>query len=306
MYARVCSPIYPLLLACVTIPPTQTRYLGLSCQLLFIVAIVATRFANWGPNPLSLITDPITVAVIIVAIIVAVELITDRCCCHHHRDIMPAELKFDSLTDGNYMEWKIYMEALLVRKNLLSVIDGNERHPGGKEGTKSIKDFYRKQAEAHAEITLHVTPSQLIYCRDINPYEIWITLANVHLSRGHSTVLALRCRFHHLHLKRNKTMTAYVSHVHYVAFLLEDTGVNISEDDIILAIMARLPHLYDQFLVSLDTLSDSDYTLNVVITRLNNEYQRQCMYSHPPSEPSTDTLRPQTGNEALSTVAPTT
>ena len=162
MYACVCSPIYPLLLAHVTVPPTQTRYLGLSCQLSFIVAIiviVATRFANWGPNPLSLIADPITVTVIIVAVIVAVELIADRCCCHHRRDIMPAEPKFDNLADGNYMEWKIYMEALLVRKNLLSVIDGTERHSRGKEGTKSIKDFYRKQAKAHTEITLHVTPS---------------------------------------------------------------------------------------------------------------------------------------------------
>ena len=175
-YARVCSPIYPLLLTRVTVPPTQTRYLGLSCQLSFIVAvvaIVATRFANWGPNPLSLIADPITVAVVIIAIVVAVviiaiviavKLIADRCCCHHCHDIMPAEPKFDNLADGNYMEWKIYMEALLVRKNLLSVVNGTERHPRGKEGMKSVKDFYRKQAKACAEITLHVTLSQLIYC----------------------------------------------------------------------------------------------------------------------------------------------
>ena len=141
MYACVCSPIYPLLLAHVTIPPTQTHYLGLSCQLSFIVTVVATRFANWGLNPLSLIADPITVTVVIVAIIITVELITDRCCCHHCHDIMPTKPKFDNLADGNYMEWKIYMETLLVRKNLLSVINGTERHPGGKEGTKSVKDF---------------------------------------------------------------------------------------------------------------------------------------------------------------------
>ena len=163
MYTRVCSPIYPLLLVCVTVPPTQMCYLGLSCQLSFIVTVVAvitTRFANWGPNPLSLIADPITVAVVIVT----VELIADCCCCHHWCDIMPAEPKFDNLADGNYMEWKIYMEALLVRKNLLSVVNGNERHPWGKEGTKSVKDFYRKQAKACTKITLHITPSQLIYC----------------------------------------------------------------------------------------------------------------------------------------------
>ena len=141
MHAHVCSPIYPLLLACVTVPPTQTRYLGLSCQLSFIVAVVAvvaTHFANWGPNPLSLIADPITVTVIIVTVVITVELITDHCCCHHCHDIMPAKPKFNNLADGNYMEWKIYMEALLVRKNLLSVIDGT---PGGRKEGNPLRTF---------------------------------------------------------------------------------------------------------------------------------------------------------------------
>src|SRR6266576_3566070 len=119
---------------------------------------------------------------------------------------MPAESKFDNLTNGNYIEWKIYMEALLVRKNLLEVVNGTERHPGGNEGTKKVKDFYRKQAEAHAEITLRVSPSQLIYCQDTGPYQIWMTLANAHQSCGRSTVLALRRRFHRLHLEKTKTM----------------------------------------------------------------------------------------------------
>ena len=69
---------------------------------------------------------------------------------------MPTKSKFDNLTNGNYLKWKIYMEALLVRKNLLEVVNGTERHPEGNEGTKKVKDFYRKQAEACAKITLHV------------------------------------------------------------------------------------------------------------------------------------------------------
>ncbi len=70
----------------------------------------------------------------------------------------------------------------------------------------------------------------------------------------------------------------YSPSVCYIAFLLVEAKVKVSNDDIIMAITAGLPHSYNQFLVSLDTLTDSEYTLNTVITCLNNEYQRQHMY----------------------------
>ena len=43
---------------------------------------------------------------------------------------MPAETNLDKLTDGNFHEWKIYMQALLTRKDLLDYVDGTQRHPG--------------------------------------------------------------------------------------------------------------------------------------------------------------------------------
>jgi hypothetical protein len=82
---------------------------------------------------------------------------------------MLAETNFDKLTDGNYYEWRIYTEALLTRKGLLDYVDGTERHPGGTEGSKKVKDFYRKQSEARAEIILRVMPSQLSHCRNPDP-----------------------------------------------------------------------------------------------------------------------------------------
>ena len=75
---------------------------------------------------------------------------------------MPTE-NFDKLTDGNFHEWKIYIEALLTRKGLLGYVDGTKRHPGGTEGSKKVREFYRKQLETRAEIILRVTPSQLAH-----------------------------------------------------------------------------------------------------------------------------------------------
>jgi hypothetical protein len=198
---------------------------------------------------------------------------------------MPTEI-FDKLTDGNFHEWKIYMEALLTRKDLLDYVDGTQRHPGGTEGSKKVKEFYRKQLEARAEIILRVTPSQLAHCRDTDPMIIWNNLVTIHSSRGRSTIIALRRRFHRLRLERSETMSAYIARVRHIAFLLEEANVDVTDDDIILAITSGLPHSYDPFLISLDATSDSDYALPHVIARLVNEYQRQIEHEH--HQPTTD------------------
>ena len=86
------------------------------------------------------------------------------------------------------------MEAFLIRKQLLQVVNGTTRHPGGTEGSKKVQEFYRKQAEARAEIILRVSPSQLAHYRNADPMVIWNDLANIHSSHSHgrSTIIALR------------------------------------------------------------------------------------------------------------------
>jgi len=52
---------------------------------------------------------------------------------------MPTETNFDKLTDGNFHEWKIYMEALLTRKDLLDYVNGTKRHPRGLKAQRRLK-----------------------------------------------------------------------------------------------------------------------------------------------------------------------
>ena len=215
---------------------------------------------------------------------------------------MPTETNFDKLTDGNFHEWKIYMEALLTRKGLLEYVDGTERHPRGTESSKKVKEFYRKQSEARAEIILRVTPSQLAHCRNMDPMIIWNDLITIHSSRGRSTIIALRRRFQRLRLESSETMSAYVARVRHIAFLLEEAGVNVTDDDIILAITSGLPHSYDSFLISLDATSDTDYTLPHVIARLVNEYQRQHGRHQPASDPANVALAATTQHRDLANI----
>jgi gag-polypeptide of LTR copia-type/Zinc knuckle len=137
-------------------------------------------------------------------------------------------------------------------------------------------------------IILRVTPSQLAHCRDTDPMTIWNNLITIHSSRGRSTIIALRRRFHRLRLEQTETMSAYVARVRHIAFLLEEADVTVTDDDIILAITSGLPRSYDSFLISLDATSDDDYTLAHVIARLVNEHQRQRGHHHQSTTDSTD------------------
>ncbi|KAF8986324.1 hypothetical protein BDQ17DRAFT_1492935 [Cyathus striatus] len=65
-------------------------------------------------------------------------------------------------------------------------------------------------------------------------------------------------------------MPAYISRVCHLSLLLKETGVQVSDDEYIITITTGLPHLYDPFLISLNMLPDSEYTLANVIVCLNN------------------------------------
>jgi hypothetical protein len=147
------------------------------------------------------------------------------------------ELNFDHLNDENYNNWKTYMEAMLVQKGLWPIVSGSERHPGGSEGTKKVRDFRTRLSYTRAEITLHVEPFQLAHCSHNDPMIIWNTLADVHSPRGCSTIITLCCRLHKLHLEQNEAMATYSgsNNCPNVSHFLNVPLVTQSEDYIILS-----------------------------------------------------------------------
>ncbi|KAF9441460.1 hypothetical protein P691DRAFT_683870 [Macrolepiota fuliginosa MF-IS2] len=155
------------------------------------------------------------------------------------------DLHFDHLNNENYYNWKIYIEAVLVRKGLWPII------------------------------ILHVTPPQLAHCSHTNPMIILNTLADVHAPHGCSTIISLHHQLHKLCLEHSETMAAYIAHGCHLIGLLSKAGQIIPSDDLLLAITAGLPHSYDAFLISLDALSNSEYALDTIILHLINEYTCQ-------------------------------
>ncbi|KAF9521837.1 hypothetical protein CPB83DRAFT_747155, partial [Crepidotus variabilis] len=67
----------------------------------------------------------------------------------------------------------------------------------------------------------------------------------------------------------------YIGRICHIAFLLEEARVAVTEEDLILTVTAGLPTSYDRFLIGLDNMPDDDFCLDIITTRLANEYQRQ-------------------------------
>ena len=147
--------------------------------------------------------------------------------------------------------------------------------------TEAIWDDWRKKrskkkiADAYAEIVLRVEDSQLAHMRSRDPEIVWDVLAQVHRARGLATRLALRRLFLTSVKGADEAMSAWVGRVKSMSYRLEDIGVDVSDEDTILALTMGLNKSYDSFIISLDTTSPEQLTLEHVISRMLNEEVRR-------------------------------
>jgi uncharacterized short protein YbdD (DUF466 family) len=173
------------------------------------------------------------------------------------------------------------MEAHLIRKELWGLVTCEMDMDGKTESEiEAIWEDWRKKrskkkiADAYAEMVLRVEDLQLAHMRSRDPETIWDTLAQVHRARGLATRLALRRKFL-TSVKGVETMSAWVGHVKSMSHRLEDVGVDVSEEDTILALTMGLDKSYDSFIISLDTTPPEQLTLEHVISRMLNEEVRR-------------------------------
>lgn len=182
---------------------------------------------------------------------------------------------FALLDETNYHEWAFFMEAVLIRKDLLGIVEGTVTQPLGSPNSKAVKAFVHKQKLTRAEIILRVSPSQLPHVRNPDPKVIWDNLRALHQSRGFASRLSLRRRFITMKKGDTQSIQSWIADIRRVAFQLSEIDVSVPDEDIILVLTAGLPPSYDSFIISLDAVSPDLLTLDFVISRLLNEEARQ-------------------------------
>jgi gag-polypeptide of LTR copia-type/Zinc knuckle len=212
-------------------------------------------------------------------------------------------VRFVCLNDSNYAEWAVCMQAILVRRGLLSQIVNIVVDETGKDAATiaaEVEDLKKKRDagkmdEACAEMVLRVEDGQLSHMHSGDPMEVWRTLRHVHLAAGFATSLALRRKFLTAKKSAAQSMQAWIGHIQSLAFRMEEAGIEVADQDWILVLTMGLPDSYDPVIINFDSTASELLMLNHVIARLLNEEARQ-------SSHSATTNREDSHDEALAAV----
>ena len=215
--------------------------------------------------------------------------------------LLPA---FPQLNDTNYSEWSMRMESELIRKGLSEVVfeDVERVNKTAEQVAKAVGEWKvsrdkKKMNEARAEMVARASTGQLSHMRDRDPLVVWETLSKVHKARGLATRLALRRKFLMGTKSGGESMQAWIGRVKAMAFELVDIGVEVSDEDIILALTMGLDGSYDSFIVSLDATPTDQLTLEHVIHRMLNEETRRQATKTP--APESTEVKTEDGNAAM-------
>lgn len=192
--------------------------------------------------------------------------------------------RIPQLTEDNYSEWAMRFEARLIKKKLWSVINV-ERGEVTDDVTESMVEaaFQKalkarskdKMAEARAEIIECVSSSQLAHLHSSDPRECWLELQRVHVARGLGTRMARRRQFRRLKKKDGESMSAWIGRVKELAFRLMEIGVNVDDEDKILALTCGLDDSYEPFIIALDGTPANLLNSELAIDRMLNEEMRR-------------------------------
>jgi len=191
-------------------------------------------------------------------------------------------ITFSHLNDSNYAEWAIWMEVILVRKGLWSMIKimvdvkGKDAEMAAAQLEKKKKEqLADKMAEAQAEMVLWVEDGQLLHMRLHNPMEVWDMLQCICHAAGFATSLALQRKFLTAKKEEGQSMQAWIGVIQSLVFWMEEAQITVTDQDQILALTMGLPTLYDAIIINFDSTPADQLTLDHIITRLLNEETQQ-------------------------------
>jgi hypothetical protein len=183
---------------------------------------------------------------------------------------MPHDIFMRLDDSGNYLNWKIFMEAHLISKKLFDYVDGSHPRPMGSANHKPVVAFEKKSRLAYAEIIKHLDPSQYPHATSRDPVLIWRTLEQIHMARGFGSRQALMRQFVNTRYVEDQSIEKWISDIRQQSNVLLSLGADITDQWIILVLTNGLPNRYHSFVQSLDAVAPELLTLDYVISRIIN------------------------------------
>lgn len=176
------------------------------------------------------------------------------------------------LNSRNYQIWKFRMEALLDEKGLWDSIDEGE--PPKEE--KARHEWEKMDRKAKAIIRLMVDNSQINIIRSVTTAKAtWDALKSYHEKVSLNNKSAMLRQLINTKLSENGNMELHINTIMELAERLKNMGRKLADDLIVAILLSSLPKSYDPLITALDSRPDEELTLELVTSKLINQYTRQ-------------------------------
>jgi hypothetical protein len=208
---------------------------------------------------------------------------------------MASTQAIEKLTGSNYYTWKFKMQMILTREDLWAIVSGAEVAPGpeititsdkGESSTSittatataaatALAVWTKNDQKALATICLAIGDSELIHVRMCRTSaEAWIKLQTTFVQKGLSRQIYLRRQLYTLKLSEGDTIQQHINRLGEIVEQLANVGIETTDSDIAMSLLASLPESYETFIMALESCSEA-ITSEFVKSRLLQEEARR-------------------------------
>lgn len=179
---------------------------------------------------------------------------------------------FAKLGNGNYASWKFRMRSLLEREDLWNVIE--QAKP--EENDDDYDDWRKSDVKARATIALFVEDSQLRFVKKCETArQMWENLRVYHEKATIGNQVMLLQQLCSKNLCEGGDVEKHLEEFECLYERLDNAGVELSELLRIIMMLRSLPSSYSSFVTSLENRPQEDLTMDLVVARLRDEYQKR-------------------------------
>lgn len=179
---------------------------------------------------------------------------------------------FAKLGNGNYASWKFRMRSLLEREDLWDAIE----QPKPEEVDDGYAQWRKSDVKARATIALFVEDSQLRFVKKCETaHQMWENLRVYHEKATIGNQVMLLQQLCSKNLCEGGNVEKHLEEFECLYERLDNAGVELSELLRIIMMLRSLPSSYSSFVTSLENRPQEDLTMDLVVARLRDEYQKR-------------------------------
>ena len=154
----------------------------------------------------------------------------------------------EKLTENNYRMWKLRMNLILERAELLDIVSGEETKP-----TKNpeLKEWRRKDLDARMEIIMHLSDDQVDFIKDLETSkEIWDTLKERHEPSDRTTKIYTLRHLVTMEMNESDSIDIFIKNWQSALDAALSAGNKIDEEMKFDLILGSLPDSWDTFITT--------------------------------------------------------